>query len=143
MAEKTIWFYINYKSLFLPSSCTSSGSRDHCPCATRDAQQKQRGVAADPRSPCGMRLPRALPPLQPLVFSPGLCLKGAVHSRLAEEWLISVSTEGVCLCKQAKHWTCRLDPQICNFMVKDHSLFTSCGVRKEHKSRACPRLKDG
>lgn len=46
----------------LPSCCTSNGSRDYCPWIhPRDAHQKQHGIAADPRSICGMRLFSALP----------------------------------------------------------------------------------
>lgn len=88
-----------------------------------------------------MRLPSALFPLQPLVFSPGLWLKGAVHSRLAKKWLQSVGIEGFCPVQANQVLDLRLDPQIYNFMVKNHSVFAYCGVRKEHQEQGLPQAE--
>lgn len=75
-----------------------------------------------------MRLSSALPPLEPLLFSPGLWQEGTVHARLAKEWFISVSIEGFCPVKASRVLDPQILDQIYNFVLKDETVFTYCEV---------------
>lgn len=124
MADKTIWCYINNKSLFLPTVAYPVEA-DFTPGMHTRSNVK---YLLTPGAPVGWGCPLCCPLLQPLVFSPGLWLKGTGHSRLPEEWLISVSIEGFCPVQASRVLQPQILDQIYNFMVKDDTVFTYCGV---------------